>query len=1428
MAITKIDPSRTKTIRAFYQRDLKRRIRSLKQSVVSLVAVENAFGLGRAFNTRFAHESEARKVFLFQEWFSNEIGEKILPGTLDTIDDAYWTAYVQQAYEKGQGRAFDAVRKKGLQDVKVFGGAKGEFLRTSLSGPVSIERVKALAARNFTELKGFTEAMSQQTSRHLVEGLAQGLGPREVARRMTKEIDSLTKRRALTIARTETVRAHAEGQLDAMENLGVDKIRVAVEWSTAGDDRVCPLCQPLEGVVLSLKEARGILPRHANCRCAFIPANVGESKVGQKRKKLQKRAAFDRSIAKESGKGSILDKKKASAWEGAKKKLKPAPKSILDPTSKPATPFPKDFPDLPLPPRVVVPKVRPPTPKPKPVIPEPIPTAAETKLAEAKSFSDSLKAKSSVTEKVLPDMEILHKQLGKADFDAIPGWAANGNKKSYGGILFDDQGRILLREPKGHFDGYHWTFSKGGIEGGDTVLKTALKEVAEETGHKGQVIGVLDDGFKSKESESHFFIMRSKGFNKKLMDAETASTKWVTYDEAIDLIKQGTNVSGVRRDLNILDRAFSEFDYIAGGIQNPSIAKAMKAGNKKLGAKIKAGKALAKEKKELASALKALEKENAKAAARIRFPEVASPSAPATDFPSMVDLKKVKDLPGSTRPELMRAPEGSQWVVKSTNRGIDAAHLRSEALADDLYRSLGVRVPDSRILSTAEGPTKVARFLDDGQTLKEWQVGKSAARRAKMYKELQDSFVADALFANHDVVGLSLDNILVVKGKPYRIDNGGSLLFRAQGGVKQNFGSTVLELDTLLDPAINPNTANIFSGITKDRIEEQIQEIVAKKAILLSKIDDVSLRDIIESRINYLEGKLKAKVPPTTTMKDIGGHKSRATSRRAEPGLLEDTAERVKTARVNGVNISGDREDIEDLNILAWEEVDNAGKKVTKIQLKVTPEGSTKVENILGIKKKPGAVRSIVDDDEFHDSFLKTAKTLATHSTKNPLKPGSGNPNMATMEIFNTKLKQLKALPSSPMTKHYINIGEKLEDAFVQDLMPDKDLVTKFVKTAEEVKKETAKVNKAFDLSSTPLSFETSTIEKGRITRRNTKKNRGGSLDQYQVTSGNADIKFHPNSGFTDETDGLALQGNLEISIPGEASAKTLEEAFSNLRAIGIDAVAPTAEYEELLYLHRTIHIRNDHKLADYKAIWESSALTDKQKISQIQEWSSKKYGVDFAELKKSGAYNPAGITKTGFGDGYRHWDRWDLTADQIKDRMEGYHLAHRSNAKTPKLIDNILNSGGEFTPTVDRIRKGVPLKGGMSTDSDLATGGASYFFTRITKNKTYRGAVRFKIDNLARQDVISYSQDRYGRISALKDRGSSVDEYLTFAKRNTNETLFKHGLSLLDDIDIIVADDIAERKEILEVFKKHKVTHLNDGRKVSDAVKLVEEVIHR
>lgn len=55
---------------------------------------------------------------------------------------------------------------------------------------------------------------------------------------------------------------------------------------------------------------------------------------------------------------------------------------------------------------------------------------------------------------------------------------------AYGGVLLSQSGKILLREPTNHFDGYVWTFAKGKPRVGGHLKKQRC-EVKEECGYDG-------------------------------------------------------------------------------------------------------------------------------------------------------------------------------------------------------------------------------------------------------------------------------------------------------------------------------------------------------------------------------------------------------------------------------------------------------------------------------------------------------------------------------------------------------------------------------------------------------------------------------------------------------------------------------------------------------------------------------------------------------------------------------------------------------------------------------------------------------------------------------------------------------------------------------------------------------------------------------
>ena len=138
--------------------------------------------------------------------------------------------------------------------------------------------MELLATRAFDELDGISSSMSTKMNRILAQGMAEGRSAKYIGKRLAAEVKGISKSRGLMIARTEIINAHAEGQLDAFSNLGIDELGVEAEWSTAGDERVCPQCDAMNGQTFTVEEARGLIPAHPNCRCSWIPAETKKKK----------------------------------------------------------------------------------------------------------------------------------------------------------------------------------------------------------------------------------------------------------------------------------------------------------------------------------------------------------------------------------------------------------------------------------------------------------------------------------------------------------------------------------------------------------------------------------------------------------------------------------------------------------------------------------------------------------------------------------------------------------------------------------------------------------------------------------------------------------------------------------------------------------------------------------------------------------------------------------------------------------------------------------------------------------------------------------------------------------------------------------------------------------------------------------------------
>lgn len=210
-------------------------------------------------------------------------------------------------------------------------------------------------------------------------------------------------------------------------------------------------------------------------------------------------------------------------------------------------------------------------------------------------------------------------------------------------------------------------------------------------------------------------------------------------------------------------------------------------------------------------------------------------------MPSSVgDLKEVKSLGGSTGAKLFQDAAGKRWVVKG---GASQSHAESEGKANQLYRKLGVRAPRSKMISG-----KLVTEFVTGTQLSQL----TGEKRSVAFAKLRESFVVDALLGNWDVTGAALDNIVVDdKGQPWRIDNGGALEYRAQGGLKgAKWNEHVSEIDTMRAPGFP--AGQVFAGITTQEIGDQV---VALTKRLEAHPDALGTDPMLKARLETLQKK---------------------------------------------------------------------------------------------------------------------------------------------------------------------------------------------------------------------------------------------------------------------------------------------------------------------------------------------------------------------------------------------------------------------------------------------------------------------------------------------------------------------------------------------------------------------------------------------
>lgn len=131
------------------------------------------------------------------------------------------------------------------------------------------------------------------------------------------------------------------------------------------------------------------------------------------------------------------------------------------------------------------------------------------------------------------------------------------NEKSCGALVYrkyHGNTEILLIK---HINSGHWSFPKGHVEGNETEVETAIREIKEETG----IDVIVDQSFReivtySPRRDTHkevvYFIAKAKNTDFVAQEDEIADIKWVEIGRAGSVLAYENDKSIVNKAKNFI------------------------------------------------------------------------------------------------------------------------------------------------------------------------------------------------------------------------------------------------------------------------------------------------------------------------------------------------------------------------------------------------------------------------------------------------------------------------------------------------------------------------------------------------------------------------------------------------------------------------------------------------------------------------------------------------------------------------------------------------------------------------------------------------------------------------------------------------------------------------------------------------------------
>lgn len=298
-------------------------------------------------------------------------------------------------------------------------------------------------------------------------------------------------------------------------------------------------------------------------------------------------------------------------------------------------------------------------------------------------------------------------------------------------------------------------------------------------------------------------------------------------------------------------------------------------------------------------------------------------------------------------------------------------------------------------------------------------------------------------------------------------------------------------------------------------------------------------------------------------------------------------------------------------------------------------------------------------------------------------------------------------------------------------------------------------------------------------------------------------------------------QGQFTVRVPEYSSTSQVDQVVGLLKSAGIEANESSTDADfELQYWRHLYGVQQSRadsasypsitaavedkstspiiagltpaeEIVRWRALWASyyadtAQVPDDQARAHVDSWvASKAYMPRFS--RKS-------IHDTTAGHGRPYWVRFDVSKAEYGKREP---LAH---AIQGDLLDVV--KSGALISTEERMNVLGRSVSGMSSGPDQGHGSANFVFTRQNQLNG-GGSTMVYVDpaTLARTSTYSFNGDNYGDVEAR-----STTSHFKFSKMNhngsSNETMIKYGVSVLDDVWLVVFPTKKQREEAIAHYK--------------------------